>query len=215
MLSKLLSDFSKQKTDILIGTQMVAKGHDFPNVTLVGVILADIGLLVPDFRAPERTFQLLTQVAGRAGRGEKGGRVIIQTFNPSHYSLQFAKTHDTLGFYEKELKEREELQYPPFSKLIHFKTSHSLEKKGYSKIQELSALCQAILKSTPELAALELLGPAPAPLSKLKDKYRFHLLLKSPSYKLARVFLGQLLKHDRFISKKPSVQIDVDPLNLL
>ncbi|MBI3016744.1 MAG: primosomal protein N' [Deltaproteobacteria bacterium] len=214
-LGKILSDFSKQKTDILIGTQMVAKGHDFPNVTLVGVILADIGLHVPDFRAPERTFQLLTQVAGRAGRGEKGGRVIIQTFNPSHYSLQFAKTHDTLGFYETELKERQELQYPPFSKLIHFKTSHSLEKKGYAKIQELSRLCQSILKSTPEFAALELLGPAPAPLSKLKDKYRFHLLLKSPSYKLARAFLNQLLKQDRFLSKQPSIQIDVDPLNLL
>lgn len=215
MLSKLLSDFAKQKTDILIGTQMVAKGHDFPNVTLVGVILADISLHVPDFRAPERTFQLLTQVAGRAGRGEKGGQVIIQTFNPSHYSLQFAKTHDTLGFYQKEIQVRQELQYPPFSKLVHLKASHALEKKGYAKIQELSKICQSILKSAPELAALELLGPAPAPLFKLKDKYRFHLLLKSPSYKLVKLFLSHLLKHDRFLSKQPSIQIDVDPLNLL
>ena len=214
-LGRFLSDFSSQKIDILIGTQMVAKGHDFPNVTLVGVILADISLYVPDFRAPERTFQLLTQVAGRAGRGDQEGRVIIQTFNPSHYSLQFAKTHDTLGFYKQELAHRQELLYPPFSKLIHFKVSHPLEKKGRAKIQELSSLCQSLLKSIPDLSTLELLGPAPAPLFKLKDKYRFHLLLKSPSYKLIKIFLAQLLKHDRFCSKQPSVQIDVDPLNLL
>lgn len=215
MLGKILSDFAKHKTDILIGTQMVAKGHDFPNVTLVGVILADISLHVPDFRSPERTFQLLTQVAGRAGRGHKKGHVIIQTFNPSHYSLQFAKTHDTVGFYQKEIQERQELSYPPFSKLVHLKVSHALEKKGYTKIQELSHLCRSILKNTPELAPLELLGPAPAPLFKLKDKYRFHLLLKSPSHKLVKVFLNHLLKHDRFLSKKPTIQIDVDPLNLL
>ncbi len=214
-LGSLLSDFSKRKIDILIGTQMVAKGHDFPNVTLVGVILADVSLHVPDFRAPERTFQLLTQVAGRAGRGNQGGRVIIQTFNPAHYSLQFAKTHDTVGFYQKELLVRQELQYPPFSKLVHLKVSHVLEKKGFTKIQELTKVCRLILKNAPELSALELLGPAPAPLFKLKDKYRFHLLLKSPSHKLVKLFLDYLLKHDRFLSKQPSIQIDVDPLNLL
>ena len=211
----ILSDFSHQKTDILLGTQMVAKGHDFPNVTLVGVILADVSLQVPDFRAPERTFQLLTQVAGRAGRGKKEGRVIIQTFNPSHYSLQYAKNHDTVGFYQKELSVRQELNYPPFSKLIHLKVTHVVEKKGYAKIQDVSKLCRTLLKNTPELSALELLGPAPAPLFKIKDKYRFHLLLKSPSYKLVKIFLAQLLKHDRLLSKQPTLQIDVDPLNLL
>jgi len=206
---------TNQKTDILLGTQMVAKGHDFPNVTLVGVILADVSLQVPDFRAPERTFQLLTQVAGRAGRGKKEGRVIIQTFNPSHYSLQYAKNHDTVGFYQKELSVRQELNYPPFSKLIHLKVTHVVEKKGYAKIQDVSKLCRTLLKNTPELSALELLGPAPAPLFKIKDKYRFHLLLKSPSYKLVKIFLAQLLKHDRLLSKQPTLQIDVDPLNLL
>ncbi len=215
MLGKILSDFAEQKIDILIGTQMVAKGHDFPNVTLVGVILADVSLHVPDFRAPERTFQLLTQVAGRAGRGEKGGEVIIQTFNPTHYSLQFAQTHDTLGFYQKELSIRQELQYPPFSKLVHLKVSHPLEKKAFAKIQELAKIGHSIVKNSPDLTTLELLGPAPSPLFKLKDKYRFHLLIKSPSYKLVKLFLSLLLKHEKFLLKSPAIQIDVDPLNLL
>ncbi|HBQ21459.1 MAG: primosomal protein N' [Deltaproteobacteria bacterium GWA2_38_16] len=214
-LENILSQFSKQKIDILIGTQMIAKGHDFPNVTLSAVILADISLHIPDFRAPERTFQLLTQVAGRAGRGEKGGKVIIQTFHPNHYSIQCAKTHDYANFYKTELSYRQELQYPPFSRLIHFKISSAIEKKALEKIKELAALCRHIQSSHSQFLPLEFLGPAPSPLSKLKDKYRFHMLMKSPSHQHTRLFLKNLLQEEKFLRDSPAIQIDVDPLNLL
>lgn len=212
---KILSDFSNQKIDILIGTQMLAKGHDFPNVVLVGVILAETSLNLPDFRAPEKTFQLLTQVTGRAGRGEKPGRVIIQTFNPSHYSLKFTEQHYYEGFYKTELLYRQEAFYPPFCKLVHFKCSHSNLKKAFEKIKHFGKLLRSIQSQVPDFLKLELLGPSPAPLSKIKDKYRFHILLKSPSHLLIKNFLDHLLKHEKELLSSPAIHIDVDPLNLL
>lgn len=214
-LSNILSDFAKQKIDILIGTQMVAKGHDFPNVTLVGVILADISLNVPDFRSPERTFQLLTQVAGRAGRGEKRGRVIVQTFAPSHYSLQFAKHHDYVGFYREELKFRKETHFPPFSKIVLFKTSDTIAEKAIEKINWLKTMARKISDSKKEFSSLEILGPAPAPLSRIKNRYRFQMMIKSPDHSRIKLFISELLKRERDLFRPPAIKIDVDPLNLL
>lgn len=211
----ILSDFSNQKIDILIGTQMIAKGHDFPNVTLVGVILAETSLNLPDFRSPEKTFQLLTQVSGRAGRGDKPGRVIIQTFNPSHYSLTFTEQQYYEGFYKMELLYREEASYPPFSKLVHFKCAHANQKKALDKIKSFYALLKSIQSQKKEFSPCEILGPAPAPLSKIKDKYRFHILLKIPSYKLTKAFLNEIISQEMELKIPPAIQIDVDPLNLL
>ena len=194
---------------------MVVKGHDFPNVTLVGVICADTLLHLPDFRSSERTFQLLTQAAGRAGRGVQPGRVIIQTFNPLHESLCFAKNHDTNGFLKQEIEQRKEPLYPPFSKLIHFKTSHHQAHIAQQKLQELLKFALQVKSSNPKFKPIELLGPSVAPLSKIKDKYRFHLLLKSPSHQLGRQFMAQLLAQNKELFRPPAIQIDVDPLNLL
>ncbi len=214
-LLKILSDFGNGKIDILIGTQMVAKGHDFPNVTLVGVILADISLNIPDFRAPERTFQLLTQVAGRAGRGKKEGSVIVQTYNPSHYSLQFAKGHDYEGFYMQELAFRKELNYPPFSKIVRFRSSDIRAEKAFEKLKWLRAISEKVSATQKGLSVLEILGPAPAPLSRIKNKYRFHMLIKSPSHSLIKLFMDNLLKYEKELFQSPTIKIDVDPLNLL
>ncbi len=214
-LLKILSDFGSGKTDILIGTQMVAKGHDFPNVTLVGVILIDISLNIPDFRAPERTFQLLTQVAGRAGRGKKEGSVIVQTYNPSHYSLQFAKDHDYEGFYTREMSFRKELNYPPFSRIVRFRSSDVRAEKAFEKLKRLRAISEKISATQKGLSVLEILGPAPAPLSRIKNKYRFHMLIKSPSHSLIKSFMDNLLKYEKELFQSPTIKIDVDPLSLL
>ncbi|OGQ13670.1 MAG: primosomal protein N' [Deltaproteobacteria bacterium RIFCSPHIGHO2_02_FULL_40_11] len=214
-LHRLLKDFSDQKTDILIGTQMLAKGHDFPNVTLVGVVLADTSLNFPDFRAPEQTFQLLTQVAGRSGRGQKPGRVIIQTFHPDHYCFKYAQNHDFLGFYKEELTYRQMANYPPYIKLFNFKIRHPNLLKAKTKIESLAKKIQKIRSQDPQIAVLEVLGPAPAPFSKLQGQYRFHLLVKSPSYALGQRLLKNLLQEEAFFTSSPKIHIDVDPLNLL
>ena len=215
VLEQTLAEFAHQKIDILIGTQMIAKGHDFPNVTLVGVILADVAFHLPDFRAPERAFQLLTQVAGRSGRGAHLGRVMIQTFQPQHYSTLFAKEHDYEGFYKTELEIRRELFYPPFSKLVHFKISDENAKKALDKMKILAAVCKKITEEDKALAYLQFLGPSVAPMAKINNKFRFHLLMKSPSHQLTRKFLTHLFKQNILLSRRPAIHVDVDPLNLL
>jgi primosomal protein N' (replication factor Y) len=169
----ILRKFSDGEADILLGTQMVAKGLDFSRVTLVGVISAETQLLLPDFRASERTFQLLTQVAGRAGRSSLAGEVIIQTYKPQHDSLKHVVTHDFKSFYEQELAFRKELSYPPFSRiaLIEFKGV-----KEENVIQKAERFAAFLNKQNSQLITL---GPAPAPLTKLKGLYRWHLVLKS------------------------------------
>ena len=194
---------------------MLAKGHDFPNVTLVGVVLADTSLNFPDFRAPEQTFQLLTQVAGRSGRGQKPGRVIIQTFHPDHYCFKYAQNHDFLGFYKEELTYRQMANYPPYIKLFNFKIRHPNLLKAKTKIESLAKKIQKIRSQDPQIAVLEVLGPAPAPFSKLQGQYRFHLLVKSPSYALGQRLLKNLLQEEAFFTSSPKIHIDVDPLNLL
>jgi primosomal protein N' (replication factor Y) len=204
----ILKAFRDRQIDILIGTQMIAKGFDFPHVTLVGVILADVGLMLPDFRSSERTFQLLTQVAGRAGRGEKPGRVIIQTFSPDHPSVRFAKNHDYQSFYRFELPARSEHGYPPYNRLINFIVRAREEKKAYLFARDLrDALKQSF-------AELEIIGPAPLPFYKLRGHYRWHVMIKAGR----KAFILNQLWPVLAQLKKPSgaaMAVDVDPLNIL
>ena len=215
-LRKVLFDFAEHKLDLLVGTQMLAKGHDFPQVTLVGVLAADTGLAFPDFRSAERTFQLLTQVAGRAGRGRSPGRVVIQSFYPDHYALQFARRQDYGGFFEHEVEFRRLLGYPPFRGLVQI----LVHGKDAERCRRISAQVADELKASAarrgETGRVRVLGPAAAPIEKLRGEYRFQVLLKtvagverSPILQDAFARLGQ-----RRVPLK-CLHVDVDPLSLL
>lgn len=206
---KILSEFRNKKIDILVGTQMIAKGFDFPHVTLVGVILADVGLMLPDFRSGERSFQLLTQVAGRAGRGDKPGRVFIQTYSPDHPSVAFAQVHDYPRFFESEMPKRSEHHYPPYWFLINVLIRSENENKAYLFAREL----RDALQKEPD-PGIELIGPAPLPFYRLRGHYRWHVLLKTKDLAPAQACLRATLP----ALKKPSdvaLQVDVNPLNIL
>jgi primosomal protein N' (replication factor Y) len=206
----ILSGFRERNFDILVGTQMIAKGHDIPNVTLVGVVSADIGLGMPDFRAAERTFQLLTQVAGRAGRGNLPGKVLVQTINPDHYAVRMAATHDFQSFYAKELQFRKLMRYPPFSALANVLIRSEKQEDALRMSSEIGYL----LNPPPE--NLKVLGPAEAPVPRMKNEFRYQLLIKAAN----RTTLNQTLQRLRHfaLEKKWSATalvIDVDPLSLL
>ncbi len=202
------------KIDILIGTQMITKGHDFPNVTLVGVVHADLALNIPDFRSCERAFQLFTQVAGRAGRGEVPGKVIIQTNNPDHYMFEFVREHDVNAFHEKELKLRRQLNYPPFTRLVAIEIVSANESLGQNMAQKLGrALTTAIHKK-----GVELLGPSKAALYQIQNKFRWHLILRGPNMQTLKGILAdsqQLQDIKSTSNAKIKLTIDVDPFNLL
>ena len=206
--TRILSQFREGEADILIGTQMVAKGLDFPNVTLVGVVSADTSINMPDFRAAERTFQLLTQVAGRAGRGDTPGEVIVQTFSPDHYAVQAAVTHDYASFYAQEILFRKELKYPPFSRFVNLIAVDEHETKAADRANALAA---ALERETPK--EVEIIGPAPAPIARLKNQFRFHVALRAPAdlplSDSVRAALERLSPTDRL-----SIHIDMDPLNM-
>ena len=171
----IYESFKKGEAQILIGTQMIAKGLDFPNVTLVGVLAADLTLNLPDFKAAERTFQLLTQVSGRAGRSSKSGEVIIQTYTPDHYSIQFSLTNDYNGFYNEEIKIRESMNYPPFKEIININLSCEKEELLIRTIKSLGIRMQEFIKEHEEIS---MLGPCPCAISKIKDMYRWQIILK-------------------------------------
>jgi primosomal protein N' (replication factor Y) len=216
VLRKILLDFSEGKLDVLLGTQMLAKGHDFPKVTLVGVLAADAGLSFPDFRSAERTFQLLTQVAGRAGRGTARGRVIIQSFYPNHYALQAAGKQDYCSFFKREIEFRKLLGYPPFRRLVQILIAHSDLSKATVISQKAGVALRQALRTQGKESSISLLGPAPAPIEKLRGKHRFQILLKCPDTNSALSILGsafQELACGRVSLK--SVQVDIDPLSLL
>jgi primosomal protein N' (replication factor Y) len=206
----ILAGFREGSFDILVGTQMIAKGHDIPNVTLVGVVSADVGLGVPDFRAAERTFQLLTQVAGRAGRGDRPGIVLIQTINPDHYAIRFAAAQDYELFYRKELEFRRLMRYPPFSALANLLVRSQSQEEALRMAGELGRLL------TPPPENLKILGPAEAPVPRLKNEYRYQLLIKAASRKVLKETLESVR---RFAAgrnwKATALVIDVDPLTLL
>jgi primosomal protein N' (replication factor Y) (superfamily II helicase) len=201
----ILRAFKKHEIDVLIGTQMIAKGHDFPNVSLIGVISADTALHIPDFRSSERTFDLLTQVAGRAGRGGVPGRVLIQTLVPHHYAIQSAKDHDFLEFYEKEIELRRELSMPPFSRLVQVILRGLNEKNVVRHILELAKLFRAAGPA----ANVAVLGPAPALNSKENGQYFWNLYLKGPEIAGINAFIKETLSH--FKKKGVTVIVDVDP----
>jgi primosomal protein N' (replication factor Y) len=198
--------------DILIGTQMVTKGHDIPGVTLVGVVLADQSLSFPDFRAPERTFQLLAQVAGRAGRGEAPGRVLVQTLQPEHYSLRAARAHDFAGFAQRELASRHGLAYPPFSRLVLLR----IEGEQGGEVERLAAQAAAALR---ELAGKDfgVLGPAPAPIERIRQRYRRQILLRGKSGSRLRRAAGGVVEKLRDVARQNDVRliVDVDPQHML
>jgi len=209
----ILRALNKRTIDILVGTQMITKGHDFPGVTLVGVISADTSLNIPDFRAAERTFQLLTQVSGRGGRGAFPGRVIIQTFNPHHYAITRARDHDYLSFYEDELALRHTLAYPPFSRLINLHLSSSKKEKGMEGLESLKHVIRTLSPLTTPQGKVEIIGPAESPIAKIKGKYRWQILLKGTD-------TGAIHKLAKEILAKASVtgldiRVDVDPINFM
>ena len=203
------------KIDILIGTQMITKGHDFPNVTLVGVVHADLALNIPDFRSCERAFQLLTQVAGRAGRGEVPGKVIIQTNNPDHYMFEFVREHDANAFNEKELKLRGQLNYPPFTRLIAVEIVSTNESLGKRTAEKLG---RALAQQTIRQKGVEILGPSKAALYQIQNKFRWHLILRGQNMQTLQGILAdsqELNELKSSSSGKLKLSIDVDPFNLL
>ncbi len=206
----ILHDFREGNFDILVGTQMIAKGHDIPNVTLVGVVSADVGLGMPDFRAAERTFQLLTQVAGRAGRGSMPGIVLVQTINPDHYAVRMAAAQDYQAFYTKELNFRRLMHYPPFSAMANILVRSEKQEMALRMSTELGHLL------TPPPEKLRVMGPAEAPVPRLKNEYRYQFLIKAAS----RKSLNELLQKARQYAVEhkwgaTALVIDVDPLTLM
>ncbi len=218
-LEDLIARMENGEIDILIGTQMIAKGLDFPKLNLVGLILADVGFNLPDFRATERSFQLITQVSGRAGRhikkGEEPGKVLVQTYNPDHSSLQFTKTADFIGFAKHELADRAALNYPPHGRLI----SCRIQGLHHEKVQEtarlLASRCRYLKGKNPVYAEIEVLGPAPAPLLKIRNQFRYQLLLKGLTSKTLNNFSFQVLGDESWIPAGTRILVDVDPIHLL
>jgi primosomal protein N' (replication factor Y) len=210
-VEEVLAQLAEGTLDILIGTQMVAKGHDFPGVRLVGVVNADLGLHLPDFRAAERTFQLLTQVAGRAGRGALPGRVIVQTWSPEHYAIRPATAHDYERFYAEERVERERLGYPPFGQLALIRAAAEDESVARAAADQLAAAA----RSDAAASGPEVLGPAPAPIARLRGQHRFQLLLKHAQRKTLREVGGRLLAHVERLPAGVRASIDLNPLDML
>jgi primosomal protein N' (replication factor Y) len=207
----ILSAFRDGELDILLGTQMVAKGLDFPNVTVVGVVNADVALSLPDFRANERTFQLLTQVAGRAGRGPKGGEVFVQTFQPQHLAIQLAAKHDYESFAQDELATRKARGYPPFGRLARIIVRSQSRQKAAEAIQ---AMAGRLIEPT-RIAGIQMLGPQPCPLAKLSRFWRFHILLKAPTARALLHLWDHLRRADLSPPGGVQMAIDVDPQSTL
>ncbi len=201
---EILDKFIKREADVLIGTQMIAKGLDLPLVTLVGVVSADIGLALPDYRAGERVFQLLTQVAGRAGRGVLGGSVVLQTYQPEHYVIQAASQHDYAGFAERESQYRRQLAYPPYRRLARIVFSYSKEETARRQAEFAAARLRQILHER-ALTGTALIGPAPCFYARVDRQYRWHLLLRGPDPRAALALL----------SPQPGWRIDIDPVSVL
>ena len=210
---RVLERLRKREIDVLVGTQMVAKGHDVPSVTLVGVVNADAALSMPDFRASERAFQLLVQVAGRAGRGDVRGTVVFQTRDPSHPAIVAASTHDVAGFAERELALRAELGYPPFSRAALVRVDDASEDRAREGAAELAAA--ALGTEAARRGAVTILGPAPAPIARLRGRYRFQLLLKSTDRKALRSALAAILGARAKLSRTLRAVVDVDPVSML
>lgn len=207
----LLEKMRDGSIDVLLGTQMVAKGYDFPNVSLVGILMADIGINIPDFRATERIFALLTQVSGRSGRREKPGRVIVQTLNVEHPFLQFLTRHDYFGFYRHEIEIRRQLRYPPFTRIVRLLARGKEETRVGETIKNIAETIREEIRK--KSYSIEVLGPSLAPLSKISNNFRWHLLLKTAEMEHAR----EIIRTCRITPPSNDVylEIDIDPYDLM
>jgi primosomal protein N' (replication factor Y) (superfamily II helicase) len=206
-IARVLQRFARRELDVLVGTQMIAKGHDFPEVTLVGVVSADVGLGVADFRAAERTFQLLTQVVGRAGRGTRQGEAYIQTLYPHHYSIRHAAEQDYRGFFDRELQYRQGMHYPPTLSMVSLVVKAPTPGQATADAMRIARLLRAASGS------FEVLGPAPAPLSRLRGEHRVQIFLKGSHRAAMRQAVVRALEAHRDLARR--VTVDVDPLSLL
>lgn len=214
---KILKALRDRKIDILVGTQMVAKGHDYPHITLVGIVCADLSLSLPDFRAGERTFQLLAQVAGRAGRGRSPGQVILQTYNPDHFSIEASRHQDYKAFYRQEIEFRKALQYPPYTRMVQIRISGRDARQTAAYARRLGALCQQLQRRQDGYGRIEVLGPLESPLARIAYRYRWQLLLKGPHVSTLHRFVRQVLFGPHAVAKKHdvTVSLDVDPVFLM
>jgi primosomal protein N' (replication factor Y) (superfamily II helicase) len=212
-VEEVLERMRSRSLDVLVGTQMVTKGHDLPGVTLVGVLLADQSLAFPDFRAAERTFQLLAQVAGRAGRGERPGHVVLQTHQPHHYAVRYALHHDYLGFYKQEIAARRELAYAPLVRLAAVRADAGDEQVARRVIRELAD----VAARCPEVESREvlLLGPAPAPIERIRGRYRMRFLLRSPSREKLRAVASRVVERIDQGLAPGRAHLDIDPVSML
>ena len=209
---RILQGLDRGEIDILVGTQMITKGHDFPGITLVGVITADASLNIPDFRGAERTFQILTQVSGRGGRGDQPGRVVIQTFNPGHYVMRRAQEHDYAGFYADELPLRRQLSYPPFSRLVGLHFSSLKRQEGKRAVDEIGARARKLAATIAE-GKLDVIGPAESPLARIRGRYRWQLLLRGKESRPLLLLAQTLLKGTGRDGLE--ILVDVDPVNFM
>lgn len=218
---KILTAFGNGEADVLVGTQMIVKGHDFPNVTLVGVLAADLSLSVGDYRAGERTFQLLTQAAGRAGRGELPGEVVIQTYQPEHYAVVHAASQDYKAFYEEELLYRDLMQYPPVAHMLAVQIYAANEKEGMSVANKLAHIVRDKDLFAEEMGinkkeAVQVIGPAPAGIGKINDIYRFVFYIKQEDYENLIVIKDRLEEaYSAMVPRQINIQFDFDPINTL
>ncbi len=208
---KILQALDARNIDILIGTQMITKGHDFPFITLVGVISADTSLNMPDFRAAEKTFQLITQVAGRGGRGNSRGKVIIQTFNPQHYALKHAQNHDYKAFYKEEIETRKILRYPPFSRIINLRMSSVQKDVLVEEAQSLGRLAKKLSAAQGNIA--EVIGPAESPLAKIRGCFRWQMLIKGQDINALHQIARELISRNK--ASRVKIVADVDPENIM
>jgi primosomal protein N' (replication factor Y) len=208
---KILQALEQRKIDILIGTQMITKGHDFPFITLVGVISADTALNMPDFRAAERTFQLITQVAGRGGRGDSPGKVIIQTFNPDHYALRHAQNHDYKSFYAEEIDFRQVLQYPPFGRIINLRLSSIKKDALIEEAHRLGKLAKTLSARHGNIA--EIIGPAESPLAKIRGRFRWQMLIKGQDINVLHQIAREIISKNK--NSHVRITADVDPENFM
>jgi primosomal protein N' (replication factor Y) len=211
---RLLRALRRGDIDVLVGTQMVAKGHDFPNITLVGIVCADLSLSFPDFRAGERTFQLLAQVAGRAGRGDRPGRVVLQTYNPNHFSIQAARDQDFRAFYRQEIEFRKNLGYPPFSRLVQVRFSGTDSAAVANLARDVGA---RLLENTAgRKGPVRILGPIESPLSRIAGRHRWQLLIKAAGAAALRRAVGTMMAFEQVQrSRQVRVTVDVDPVSML
>jgi primosomal protein N' (replication factor Y) len=215
---KILKGLRNKTTDILVGTQMVAKGHDFPNITLVGIICADLSLSFPDFRAGERTFQLLAQVAGRAGRGDRPGQVILQTYNPEHFCITTARNQDFNSFYQQEISFRQALAYPPFTRMIQLKISGRDPDETEKHAGLVGDHCRKLKSNhSAHYQSIQVMGPIEASLTRIAGRYRWQILLKGSNTGALHQFINQLRSesHSDFNHRRIQVAIDVDPVFLM